>query len=958
MNSNILLSNLKSSFLQNGDFSFPLESGFFLQKNLYIWSFQNGAINLDGVLRFFVKLPTVLFFELTNNSVLTGYFYILSIFILSFFSFYVFLKYFKFVDSKYIAIVLSFLYIFNPIYLSNLSKIGLSLGVSLLLLIIIFLDKYFKERTKNSWFIFSFLLSCSLIHPFIFIVNMFTALVYSIYCLKEYRYKIELKEILLLFFITTLMFAFIVSAVVSTGTVSKTDIISDIGVNRNDVEGVFYVASTANIMNSFAWYKPVLKDYEYFHPEYKYQYFSFMYFINIVLLIMYVKHCKKIKRKDLFLVSVFLFIVCVLILFTTGVSLGVNFFLDWINSLPGGWAFRSPLKWQLYLPLVFLLVFAVLLKYSKNKFILVASIFLGFISSSHFMTIDIYSKLLKPKEMTNLSWLNELDFENQRFLFNTSNCSAEVNIQVQQITLSKNMQTKRITHNLYSEFLTRDYDYVGKCKRDSQKNFDLIGSSDGQFYLYENKSKSKFFFTFSRLNFLGVNLTKKDEINFLEEVEHKKQFFISGIDMESSWYSVQSLFGAEDKVTQLIRNSRIINSFYTNPLFNYKLFSKIGSVNLILDKNWKIGSKDSGFIYFNMITGLGTTTNIQYQNNTIDFKNIIPNPSFEDGMWQKEVQDCYNYDKDPLIKMSLNNTEKTDSNFSLQLEATRHTACTNTKFEVKPGKKYLLTFDYQSPNNSKSNFQLQFIGNDKTYFKDYLYYDNTDWQKYKKFIYTPTSTNMMALYLYAASPDRRTNIINRYDNFSLVEIPDLSDAYYLVSEPKEKLVEPREIGFEIVNPTKKLVHIKGATTSFFLGMSESYHPQWQAQFNNEKVNGFWNSWVPFVKPDRIEDEYHYKLNDFLNAWFIDVPKYCGANLPSTNLVEGLISAAPNQVGSCVLNSDGTYDIEMVVEFFPQRWFYLGLLISGTTFLGCLGYLGYVGVQAVRIKIKKRYETKN
>ena len=30
----------------------------------------------------------------------------------------------------------------------------------------------------------------------------------------------------------------------------------------------------------------------------------------------------------------------------------------------------------------------------------------------------------------------------------------------------------------------------------------------------------------------------------------------------------------------------------------------------------------------------------------------------------------------------------------------------------------------------------------------------------------------------------------------------------------------------------------------------------------------------------------------------------------------------------------------VIEFFPQRWFSLGLLISGTTLLACIGYLGY------------------
>ena len=53
--------------------------------------------------------------------------------------------------------------------------------------------------------------------------------------------------------------------------------------------------------------------------------------------------------------------------------------------------------------------------------------------------------------------------------------------------------------------------------------------------------------------------------------------------------------------------------------------------------------------------------------------------------------------------------------------------------------------------------------------------------------------------------------------------------------------------------------------------------------------------------------------------------------------------------ACVLNSDGSYDIEMVIEFFPQRWFYLGLLISGTTFLGCITFLGVDFVRRWRRK---------
>lgn len=33
-------------------------------------------------------------------------------------------------------------------------------------------------------------------------------------------------------------------------------------------------------------------------------------------------------------------------------------------------------------------------------------------------------------------------------------------------------------------------------------------------------------------------------------------------------------------------------------------------------------------------------------------------------------------------------------------------------------------------------------------------------------------------------------------------------------------------------------------------------------------------------------------------------------------------------------------MELVIEFWPQRLFYVGIGISGATLLGCLAYLGY------------------
>lgn len=311
----------------------------------------------------------------------------------------------------------------------------------------------------------------------------------------------------------------------------------------------------------------------------------------------------------------------------------------------------------------------------------------------------------------------------------------------------------------------------------------------------------------------------------------------------------------------------------------------------------------------------------EYKNDYYDYKNLIANPSFEDGTWSKKVGDCHSYDDNAILAMSLNGKEKSDGQKSLQLEATRHIACTSAKIPVKSDSVYLLNFDYQGENADWAGYYLGFNDTSGTSISEKLEIKDKNWNSFEKKILVPTGADIMSLYVYAYENDGKNKNIVRYDNFSLAEIPDLENKYYLVSEPKEELKEPQSTEFELINPTKKLVHIKGAETPFFLAMSESYHPQWQLQMNNEKIQGFFEKWWPFAKPERIKDEYHYELNGFLNAWYVDVNELCQ---------EG--NAA------CVKNEDGTYDMELVIEFWPQRWFYFGLIISGTTLVGCLGYL--------------------
>lgn len=78
----------------------------------------------------------------------------------------------------------------------------------------------------------------------------------------------------------------------------------------------------------------------------------------------------------------------------------------------------------------------------------------------------------------------------------------------------------------------------------------------------------------------------------------------------------------------------------------------------------------------------------------------------------------------------------------------------------------------------------------------------------------------------------------------------------------------------------------------------------------------------YKKP--IFDDTHKLVNQYANQWTID-PEFIKQNFSKDYYKE---------------NSDGSIDIELVIYFNPQSYFYLGLILSGTALLGCLGYLGY------------------
>ena len=78
--------------------------------------------------------------------------------------------------------------------------------------------------------------------------------------------------------------------------------------------------------------------------------------------------------------------------------------------------------------------------------------------------------------------------------------------------------------------------------------------------------------------------------------------------------------------------------------------------------------------------------------------------------------------------------------------------------------------------------------------------------------------------------------------------------------------------------------------------------------------------------DPLPEENHLMANGYANSWWVDL--------------EGVCKVESGEGSFCVRNADGSYDFAIVIEFWPQRLFYLGLGISGITLIGCLTYLAY------------------
>lgn len=149
---------------------------------------------------------------------------------------------------------------------------------------------------------------------------------------------------------------------------------------------------------------------------------------------------------------------------------------------------------------------------------------------------------------------------------------------------------------------------------------------------------------------------------------------------------------------------------------------------------------------------------------------------------------------------------------------------------------------------------------------------------------------------------------------------DLIEGIYVVLK-RSKLVKAinnlPKISFKKINPTKYVAQVSGAVNPYLLVFSESFHSGWRAYIRkvSSPKSAIWETW--FKKP--LSEDRHFLVNGYANSWWVE--------------------------------KQGDYEI--VLEFWPQRLLYIGLLISGLTFLCCVGYLVYAWGKGKKVKKLKK-----
>lgn len=239
-----------------------------------------------------------------------------------------------------------------------------------------------------------------------------------------------------------------------------------------------------------------------------------------------------------------------------------------------------------------------------------------------------------------------------------------------------------------------------------------------------------------------------------------------------------------------------------------------------------------------------------------------------------------------------------------------------------PGAIFQLVFEYHSP--QPLNFTVLDRKSDVIMAELSMPGTADEWKRYELFLFS---------YSRIYNPEISSNR-SQVRNVSFGRVYETTVLLKYIPVVAKTNGKPPSMTFQKINPTKYVVNITEATTPYWLVFSESFNSNWKAYVVNEQgkngeskpqvqafqtyfdgavgekyqANVFFDPKSSFETIGRsaIAESRHFLANGYANGWYI----------------------APTDAK--------TSNYNIIIEFYPQRYFYIGIglaLISGIVLLG-------------------------
>lgn len=942
-------------FLSQGDYNFPFTWPLYWAKHVYMWSFQTGTPNPDGFIRLPGRIFNFLVFALLGNMAVS-YFYALSSLVVAFVAFYLFSRYFLKVKLQSVRLMSALFFALNPIFLGNLAKVGLILAAAMLPLCLLCLQKGFEKKQFRYFVLYFIFLNISLMHPYTFMVNLAASGIYALWAAWQQRQWVfrNLHKFALLGILALLLNAYFILPVLSLGTVSK-DVISDNVVpTQTDYTALVSYSNTGDIFTGLALAKNVFLDFDFYNDLYQPLYLLGTFGLYALVLVAFLSTERTFDVREKRQMATLLISFLLLIILATTLVFHVDALIKFIISLPGGWAFRSPLKWQLYIPIALIGMLTLVLNTmdpDKRLRLLQIGLLASFILMNGYLFFDVYKMLLTPRTLTHFAQLANANLEGKTLLFvNSPSCmqfsqnNPRLVTELNQVFVSKNVQVKRVLIDDMPSINIGSYDYVLSCmdnlKATLERTYAFTTSNrfvNGVYTLYANDMPEPQVFATNKLFALGQNADVGQAYNFVASTYQEPLTFMRTDTPPVNASGLTDVFGniaVSDLQPSAVRAHVVPvrsgeQELYAHAGSGSLYYRQVNGHQLQISKAARAGFQAlSNTAPLRLDLAAGQALDVSYATASYSYQNLVANGSLERGLWQHRVDDCYAFDNDPRIGMYLDHSTKTDGSRSLALTAGHHIACTGPNaISVKAGEHYLLHFDYQSAASDAAGYHIYFDDPSVTSITRRLQTGNHSWMTFGQEIVIPAGAKHLSLQFYAYPGSNEQTITTRYDNVSLVQIPALQNMLYLVSPAPAKQQVPASVAYTTVDPTKRTVRITAASQPFFLSTPDSYHPLWQLAFDRSTSASPWS-----LNRAQLATTQHIRLNGTMNAWYIDPVKLCAST-------------------QCTQNPDGSYNINLTMQFAAQHWFYVGAALSGLAWIGSVGYFVYLGWQQRKTTVR-------